>query len=249
MGQYAQSMGDSPTYSGSVPDQAVAQIGIEGSQRFGPEFELGVFLTFLPVGTVNNTFQLPNPGNPSYPLIATDSYSITSELFGLQARYILSHGDFRPFISGGLALVAMQINFNSSDSFGNPDTLEYDTDTINGNFMGLGFGGQAQVGLDWDLGGGFVVSQSVGYQFASASNFQAPVTGTYSEGQTMTLTLDKVPTDFGTMIVPVSSGNVERPVYGRTTPNIYPGDPAPSTTPMTVDLSGLKGNLQVSYNF
>src|SRR5208283_3564595 len=99
-------------------------------------------------------------------------------------------GDFRPYASVGLMLVPMEIAFNATDIFLDP-SLAYMKETISGNFAAMGFGGQVQAGLDWDLGDGFALSPSVGFQFASASSFQATVsngsTGTSSQGQAMTL--------------------------------------------------------------
>jgi hypothetical protein len=254
LGTFVQNDGFTPTFTGSVPDGFAPQLGIEVSQRFTPDWEGGVFFTFIPVGTVTDNISVPNPESLPTTISMQDSYNINAELIGLQGRYTFMHGDFRPYASVGLMLVPMQIAFNCTDNFLNTSDTAVSQLTMNGNFMAMGFGGQIQAGLDWDLGEGFALSPSVGFQFASASSFQATVssgsTGTTSQGQTMTL--DLVPTDFGPAIVPVANGNVERVVYGKASipnPNLYPGDPAPSSTPMTVDLSGLKAVLQVSYSF
>jgi len=249
LGKYYQSLDYTPSYSGSVPDGFAPMLGIEVSQRFTPDVELGVLFNYVPVGTVTNDFQLPNPDGLPVTLALQDSYNINAFMAGLQARYTLMHGDFRPFVSGGLVVVGMQMNFSSNDTYINSST-DLVNETLSGSFSALGFGGLAQVGVDWDLGEGFAVSPSVGYQFASASDFQATVnsssSGVASQGQTVTL--DVVRTDFGSAIEPVTNGNVMRVVYQKSGP-IYPGSAAPNSTPMTVDLSGLRGILQISYNF
>ena len=243
-GQYFQGQGNSTSYTGNVPDGILPQFGVEVSQRFTPDFEGGLFFNYLPVGTTTNDFEIP----AGVPVTQKDSYNISAFAVGAQGRYTFSHGDFRPFFAAGVMGVPMQIAFSSTDYYVN-STFHYETDTTNGTFTAVGIGGMAELGLDWDLGDGFVVSPSVGYQFASASNFQAAVqssSGSASQGQTVTLNV--VQTDFGSAIEPVSNGKLMRVMYQKNAV-LFPGDNAPSNSPMQVDLSGLKAVLQVGYNF
>lgn len=249
LGQYAQDQGFSPTYTGNVPDGFAAQLGVEVSKRFNPDFEGGLFFTFLPVGTASDNIAVPITGNPSVSM--QDSYGISAELFGLQGRYTFMHGDFRPFVTAGLMAVPMQIAYSVNDIFIDP-SLNYEKDTISGNFAAMGFGGQIQAGLDWDLGDGFVISPSLGFQFASANDFQATISNSSSSAQGSNVTLDVVQTDFGPAIEPVANGAVMREVYSKSQfnpPFANVGTAANNPTPMTVDLSGAQAILQASYNF
>jgi hypothetical protein len=240
------------SYNGTVPDGAMPQFGIEISRRFSPELECGLFFTYLPVGTITDDFEYPNVGGTAYYYASKDSYNLTGYLVGAQFRYTFSHGDFRPFATLGLMATPLQIAFTSTDDYQDPSLLQEDEATLNGAFSAVGFGGQAQVGLDWDLGDGFVVSPAVGYQYVSVNNFQATLKNTSAQGsQGSTATLEVVPTDFGKMIIPIINGNTSRMIYNNSTtiPFTYPGSSAPSGIPLRIDMSGLKGNLQISYNF
>jgi hypothetical protein len=241
------------SYTGTFPEGTLPQFGIEVSRRLNTDFEGGVFFSYLPVGTANDYFATLSGSFPIF--YSQDSYNISSFFAGVQGRYTFSHGDFRPFVTGGIMVVPMQIGFNSIDNYLNPSLSQLEIDTLNGGFTALGFGGQAQAGLDWNIWGGMVVSVSVGYQAASASNFQTNLSrsieaNNVSTTQNQTATLDVVQTDFGNAIVPVSNGNLARVIYYKG-PNewIPPGTPATNPTPMVVDLSGMMGTVQVSYNF
>ena len=244
------------SFAGMVPGGVLPQLGIEVSRRFTPDFEGGLFFSYLPVGMVTDHFTVLAGSNPEY--YSQDSYNITALFAGAQGRYTFSHGNFRPFVSGGIMAVPMQISFNSTDQYYNSTATPtpYETDMLNGYFTAMGFGGQVQAGLDWNIMGNLVASASVGFQIVSVSNFlgnlnrsiQGPDTGLYPANQTATL--DMVQTDFGNAIVPVSNGNLARVIYSK---NMYdftpPGTPANNPTPMIVDLSGLVGTVQISFNF
>ena len=238
------------TYTGTLPGGLLPQLGIEVSRRFTPDWEGGLFFSYLPVGTVTNYFAILSGSIPIF--YSQDSYNITSFFAGVQGRYTFSHGDLRPFVSAALMAVPMQISYSSTDLYFNSSTSQLDLETLNGTFASLGFGGQAQVGLDWELWGDLAVSASVGYQAASASHFQTTLNdnlnGTTSQVQNPTM--DVVQTDFGYAIVPVSNGNLARMIYTKNG-NLFipPGTPATNPTPMIVDLSGMMGTCQVSYNF
>lgn len=256
MGKYFQSLGYNPSMTGSVPDGFAPMVEIEWSKRFGPELELGASFTFVPVGTATDNFQLAGySGLRPVTVSQQDSSNITAYLIGFHLRYTLGHGDFRPFIAGGPLLGAVQIAYSVNDSYLDESGNPLPPYTINGTFASLGIGGQVQVGLDWDLGNGFVVSPLVGGQFVSADNFQATMSNTSSSssasgsgsGSGQTVTLNVVNTDFGPMIEPISNGEVVRGIYSKQ--GFSYGQTAPSSTPLTVDLSGIKANLQVSYNF
>ncbi len=251
LSQYLNSSGDNARfYIGNIPEFILPQVDLEASIRLTPELEGGLFFSYLPVGTVTNNLQPitayygPNGAIP-VTLRLQDAYSISAIEVGVQGRYTFAHGNFRPFVSGGVVAVPMQIIYGINDIYINVNSNELVNEKLNETFGALGFGGQVQVGLDWDLGQCFAVSPSVGYQILTATNFQTlPGSG----GERMAL--DVVQTDFGAALEPIQNGNLERIVYrGAEFSPYYPGTPAPNSSAWTLALSGFKGGLQISYSF
>ncbi len=250
LSQFFSSQGESGgTYNGNVPGLILPQVDLEASIRLTPELEGGLFFSYLPVSTVTNNFQVLAAYYDGSAIAVTlrsqDAYSINAMEVGLQGRYTLAHGNFRPFVSGGVGVVPMWINYGVNDVYFLDAGSGLENEKLNETFGTLGFGGQVQVGFDWDLGQGFALSPSVGYQFVFASNFQVT-----SGGQRTAL--DVVQTNLGAAIEPIENGNLERVLYDQEYPAYYPGipgTPAPNSTPLNVDLSGFKGGIQFSYNF
>ncbi len=222
------------TYNGVVPTGCL-NVRLEPVLKLSPNFELGLPIGMMPVGTASETTQ-----NDSG-FTMTDSYNISAFTVGVNARYLLGAGDIQPFIAGGILVAPISIDYLGT--FGFPtDPNNYDS--AKGTFMGMAFGGQAQLGLDWHLGDMFCVSPFVGYQVASAGDFSADVQGGGGKAQ-----LSVVPTADGNLITPVAGGKFVMHVIDSKTV-YFPGDDVPAgTKPLSVDLGGVTAGVQISAFF
>ncbi len=222
-------------YSGSVPS-AAANIGLEADFRVNPQFEFGIPICIMPVGTISDSIQ-----NGSGTFNLTDSFSVVGFAFGIDARYFITKGDVQPWIAAGPLLVGGSINYNY-------ELVEPSgSASFTGPFSGIGFGGQGQVGLDMHFGESFVLSVFGGYISASSSNFSGTIGNSNVTGVTSgsSSQLMLVPTSQGKVIVPVANNVLCVPAYG-----IMAGAPVPSgSTTFTLDTSGPEGGLSFSYYF
>jgi len=235
-----------PTFDfvGHVPTLC-ANIGLEPVYRLIPNLELGVPLYIVPVGTADDSMTSGDG------VTVTDSFQFSAIGGGLNIRYLIGSGSFQPFVAAGVLLASMNIDYTSSYSSTSANAFfPSGTATAKGNFTSMGFGGQAQLGLDWHLGDTFAISPFVGYQFMSASNFTSTVSstsGTASSGQTVQLSV--IPTADGKVITPTAGGNLVVPVV-TSAGVLLPGSTAPAgTAPATVDLGGLNVGVQISIFF
>lgn len=230
-----------PTYSFTAHVPTLCpNIGLEPVLRIMPNLEIGLPLSFLPVGTADDN--ISNSGSVTF----TDSFQISALGIGLNARYLIGTGDFQPFIAAGGLLEAINIGY--SYSYASSSIPPNGTATASGNFMGLAFGGQVKLGLDWHLGDTFAISPSVGYQLASANSFTSTLNSSGSQsGQSAQLSV--IPTADGNVITPTAGGNLLVPVVSSGG-NLWPNTPAPAgTRPLSVDLSGVTAGIQVSVFF
>jgi hypothetical protein len=132
----------------------------------GDSLEIGIPLAFFPVGTASDT--ISDAGN-SYNL--SESFVLSAFSAGLNIRYFLMKGDFRPFVAAGGLVMPISIGYSFSEIYTGYSSVG------TGSFSGMAIGGQAQIGLDWHLGETFIVSPFVGYQVASAGLFTGNLSG------------------------------------------------------------------------
>ena len=216
-------------YSGEVPSGSI-NFSFEPVLRVSPNFELGLPIGYMPVGTAKNDIHNSNG------VTFTDSLNISTVLVGLNARYLIGNDSFQPFIGVGPLLAMMNIDYQF-------DYKGVGQASASGNFTGMGFGVQAQLGVDWHLGDTFVISPFAGYQLASANSFQSTVSG--ANGSNQTAQLQVVPSVYGNVITPVADGNLILPIYGGSASTQAPT----GSRPLVVDLSGLKAGIQISAFF
>ncbi len=231
--RYSQNNGDpSAQYSGAVPS-ATVNLGLEADYPLGSDFEIGVMLGFMPAGSATDSL------TDSSGFSLTDSFNIVGVNIGLNARYFLTQDDIQPWIAGGPLLVACPINYAYN--------LDAGGVTFGGPFSGVGFGGQAQVGVDAHLMDSFVLSLFAGYEVASVGSLTGTIANSNIPGVTSgsSVQLDVVPTGQGNFVAPVSNGVLCVPVYGYNAGSAAP----PGSRPMVMDLSGPVGGLAVSYSF
>lgn len=231
---YLNSVDQKTAYSGHVPT-ATANLGLEAVYKLSPNLELSLPLGFIPVGTADDNFAAPDLGE-----IFSDSFQISVFMVGLSVRYLIGTGDFQPFVSAGPLLVPISISYTSNLTNANG------VYTGSGSFSSMGFGGQAQLGLDWHIGETFVLSPFAGFQVVTASgftssNFSNSGNGVNVAGQNAQL--EMVPTAYGSNLLAVSNGYVAQSPAGVSLP-------APSgAKPLTVDLSGVNVGLHLSAFF
>ena len=95
------------SYNGEVPTGAPA-IGIEPVLKIGTNLEVGLPLSYLPIGTVSDASQDNNS------VTMTDSYNISAFSVGLNLRYFFLQGDWKPFVSAGGLIVPISIAYSSA---------------------------------------------------------------------------------------------------------------------------------------
>lgn len=227
------------TFTASVPTGFFGG-GLEPVVKLGPSFEIGLPFAILPVGTVSETGQ--DNGDFGGNLSDVTTYDISAFSVGLNARYLISLGkDLQVSLAGGPLLVPISVNFSENES--ETSGAFSQTELQSGTFSSMAFGGQVQLGLDWHLGDTFVVSPTVGYQFASASGF----TGTLSDTQTSSSGTPPAPT--------TNPGQLEYFTDSDGSSGIgflKNGDTIPSGEsgrPLQVDLGGVKAGIQISAFF
>jgi tetratricopeptide (TPR) repeat protein len=232
--RYYQSVNPNLGYTGSLPTGS-ADIGIEGDYCLSPEFELGLNVGILPIGTAADNIT----DNAS--VTVTDSFNIIAATVGIDFRYLIVKGDIQPWVAGGPLIIPSTINYNFQDN------QSAGSVTFNGPFSSLGFGGEGQVGVDVHIGDAFVLSVFGGYQFGGSNHFTGTMGSTnipgVSSGDTVQLMV--VPTAQGNVIAPVSNGLLMIPTYSN---NVGAAAP-PGTRPLNLDISGPTAGFMLGYYF
>jgi hypothetical protein len=141
---------------------------------------------------------------------------------GLNARFFFDVGPCHLFISGGPVLAPVLLTYNETQ------TSAGNTGELTGDAWSVPLGGQGQVGVDWHLDDGFVVSVFGGYRSLVASNFETALIGsgalTGFAGQ-----FDMTSTSYGSMM------------------GFGPQNMTTSTQrPLNVDLTAISMGFQVS---
>jgi tetratricopeptide (TPR) repeat protein len=218
------------SYNGAVP-QGALNLGVEPVLKLWDQFELGLPLAYLPLGTAKNTVTDTNGDN------YTDSYGISGWSLGLNVRYLIGSGPFQPFLSLGGFLAFLSVDYTNTYDFPG-----LSSGTVTGSFSALGLGAQAQTGVDWRLWDNLVVSPFAGYQLADTNSLSGKLNNT--SGQ-----LETIPTAGGRVIASVSNGTLAAPVF-TDAGVLLPGSPVPSgAQSFGMDLSGFKAGLQISAFF
>ena len=199
--------------------------------RLGDHFEIGIPFSFLPVETATDILSDSN-GNSE-----ADSYGLNAWTAGLNGRYLVGPGPFRPFLLLGVLFTFLNVDYSNTYNFPN-----LTAGTATGSFSGTGLGAQAQIGADWRTGNTFVVSFSGGYQFAGINSLDGTLNNTAGQ-------LETLPTAGGRVIAPVSNGTLAAPVF-TDAGVLLPGTAVPAGAErLEVDLSGFKAGLQISAFF
>ncbi len=201
-------------FSSTVPNSMVGYI-VEPVLRMDTHLEFGIPLSYLPVGTVSENIQSVVYGNSSI------SYALSAMVGGLDVKLLAGDRPLQFFASIGPRLASIEVNVNYSNPSGSGAS----------DFNSVAFGGEAQVGLDWEFADNFLLSPSIGYRWLPSGK----LTGNLSSGGQSTLSrLEYAPT---------SSGGPEITVVPEAGP-----DPA-NESPLKVDLSGVTGGLTLSALF
>lgn len=181
--------------SGEVPTMAPC-VSLEVENPLMTDLDWSFQLCLQPIGTATDS--ISNSG--SFHL--NDSFNMFLGEAVLSARYYFGSGNMQPWISGGpvLAFGSINYSFHLASPGNNVD--------FNGPNYGFGFGGQAQLGMDFKLSDNFFITAFAGYQLASVSNFNNTIDNSNVPGvaKGSTVTLEVVPTSTGNVIVPVANG-------------------------------------------
>jgi hypothetical protein len=212
----ANQLGTDPSYhfSATIPTGLVGYI-VEPVLRMDTHLEFGLPLSYLPAGTVSENIQSNVYGNSSM------SYAISALVGGLDVRLLTGDRPLQFFASIGprLASIAVNVNYSNPSGSGGSD------------FNSVVFGGETQVGLDWEFAGGFLFSPSIGYRWLQSGH----LTGNLSNGGQSTLSRLEY--------APSPAGGPEITVVPEAGP-----DPV-GESPLKVDLSGVTGGLTLSALF
>ena len=221
--------------SGTVPTGAPG-VNLEVENPILPDFNVSVEVGLTAAGTAQDNIQDDNG------LTWTDSFNMLLGHFGVLGRLYLGDGDLQPWVAAGPI-----IDFGSVNSAYNVDipATSYSAN-FSGPSSGVGFGGQAQLGIDYKISDNISISAFAGYQVASISNFSNTVNTSsipnVASGSTATLSV--VPTSTGNAIIPVDNGILCFPTYDQGA-----GSQAPAgTRPATIDDSGVFGGLSVAFH-
>ncbi len=201
-------------FSGSVPNSLIGYI-VEPVLRMDAHLEFGLPLSVLPAGTVSENIQSALYGNSSI------SYALSALVGGLDVKLLAGDRPLQFFASIGprLASIAVNVNYSNPSGSGTSD------------FNSVVFGGEAQVGLDWEFADNFFLSPSIGYRWLQSRH----LTGNVSSGGQSTLS--RLEYD------PNSSSGSQITIVPE-------ADPDPTgMSPLKVDLSGVTGGLTLSALF
>ena len=209
-------LGADPSYrfSANVPTGLIGYIA-EPVLRMDSHLEFGLPLSYLPVGTITENIQSNLYGNSSM------SYALSAMVGGLDVRLLTGDRPLQFFASIGPRLASIAVNVNYSNPSGSGAS----------DFSSVAFGGEAQVGLDWEFAGNFLFSPSIGYRWLQSGR----LTGNISSGGQNTLSRLEY--------APNPSGGPEITVVPEAGP-----DPT-GESPLKADLSGVTGGLTLSALF
>ncbi len=210
---YTLAQNGTASYNASVPNVA-AYIGFEPVVNLEQDIELGFVVGAIPVGTVSEQYTQGG-------ITTTNSFMITGYVLGLNLRWLIGEGPVKFFIAAGPLLTPISINYSQ---------VVNDV-PINGNFSSWGFGGQAQVGVDFHVSG-IAFGPLITFQAISANNFSGDVVDN-SNNTDQNGILYTLPNGQWPSIVPVTGGQS-----------------APSgAKPTNVDLSGIVPGIHLSMFF
>jgi hypothetical protein len=209
-----QSTDPSYHFTSSVPQALIGYI-MEPVLRMDTHLEFGLPLSYLPVGTVTENIQSAVYGNSSI------SYALSAFVGGLDVKLLTGDRPLQFFAAIGPRLASIEVNVNYS----NPSA------SGGSDFNSVVFGGEAQVGLDWELASNFLLSPSIGYRWLQSGH----LTGNINNGGQNTFSRLEY--------APNSSGGPEITVVPEAGP-----DPT-GESPLKVDLSGITGGLTLSALF
>ncbi len=143
----------SDTYDAKIPTSTM-QIALEPVISIGSNLEIGIPLSYLPVGKFTESYIYQG-------VAGSDSFDISAFSVGLNLRYLFGEGDIRPFIGAGGFVMPMSMDYSSTPS-----------NAMAGTYSSMGAGGQGQAGVDFRLGENAGISAYGGYETASADSFK-----------------------------------------------------------------------------
>lgn len=148
-------------FSNSLPSAFIGYVA-EPFLRMNAHLDIGIPLSYLPVGTVSYQVQSSVSGNSS------TSYGLSGQVGGLNVRVLAGNAPLQFFASGGPRLASMQVLLNNSSASG----------SFSDQFNSLSVGAQAQVGVDWEFADNFILSCSGGYLWLHSGH----LTGNFLNG-------------------------------------------------------------------
>ncbi len=224
----------SVSLNGITPN-VIALPEFEPYVQLGKNFEINLAIGYFPVGNLSYTTFDYNPGYTTNPnsgfMLGTNAdvwkYIFNTSIITADLGFKILFGDDKVKgylgLGGGISPVSTTFTKQSFDTTG---TIQLGTDTSTGTYSTTAFNAQAILGVDFSLGKGIALGPYIGYRYLSASSFQ-------NAGSTLVV-------DTKTGAVGTASGNTNG--YS----NIPKGD---STTPLTLDFSGIEGGVNLSFSF
>ncbi len=233
--QYVNSNG-AVSLNGVTPN-IIAFPELEPFVQFGQNFEINLAIGYFPVGNLsyttydlNQTDAVPD-GSGQFASADVWKYTFNTSIITADLGIKLLFGDDKSKgylgLAGGLSPISISFSKIYYDSAG---TNVLGTDPSTGSYSTVAFNGQAILGADFSLGKGIAFGPYIGYRYLSATNFQ-------SGGSTL-----QINTKNGAVGIP--GENVM--IGGTPYTNIPNGA---STTPLTLDFSGLEGGFNLTFAF
>lgn len=222
--QTRQATDPNTSFTGSVPTADLG-VGVEPMLKLTKNLQLGIPLAFCPMGSASESVS-NSDGSES----DINSYLISAFTVGLELKYLIFQGgDFEPFVSVTPYLEPISIDYSSWH------TASGATQKIEGNYSGTTEGAVFKAGTDWHLDDTFVLSPSIGYVFASPTQFTGSVT--YNDGS-------QPNGPSGLEMEPDAGGNGDKiePLPKGSTPPLF-------SRPVAMDLSGFEFGIHLGAFF
>ncbi len=217
-----------PTYQETATVASVyPDMTIEPTIKLFTFLELGLPISVMPIGDYRIAHSSVNQ-------IDEQDYKVSAFGFGLNGRVFVELNNVtKLFLSAGPVFVPMNLNYTDSGSQSSGSSWNYSANSSN-----MAIGAQCQLGADYHLGGGILISAYLGYRSASASGFPTTFNGTFGG------TYYSFPGQFYV---------VKNPTYGsfinfigdQYLSNYSPG----SYRPLEVDLSSVLSGVELSMVF
>ncbi len=211
---------NSVSLNGVTPN-IIALPEFEPFLQLGQNFEINLAIGYFPVGNLSyTTFDFARTDpDGSSPDVWKYTFNTTIVTADLGVKILFGDKDVKGYLGLSGGISPVSVTFTKV-SYDHTGANVISTDTAStGSYNTMAFNGQALLGVDFSLGKGIALGPYVGYRYLSASDFK---------------------NGGATLAVDTTSGAVGIP----NTSNV-----STSTTPLTLDFSGIEGGVNLTFSF